>query len=115
MTIDEASKCYNIPKDILKEYESWGLCNEVKKVMGNWKYDDQDIERLGLIMTLHDIGFSNKEIEIYMKMEIDENRTSEERMTMLNKMRNHKLDEIHFQEKQLERLDYLRYKIKKMK
>lgn len=115
MTIDEASKCYNIPKDILKEYESWGLCNEVKKVMGNWKYDDQDIERLGLIMTLHDIGFSNKEIEIYMKMEMDVNRTSEERMTMLNKMRNHKLDEIHFQEKQLERLDYLRYKIKKMK
>lgn len=115
MTIDEASKCYNIPKDILEEYESWGLCNEVKKFMGNWQYDDQDIERLGLILALHDIGFSNKEIEIYMKLEMDENSTSEERMTMLNRMRTHKLDEIHFQEKQLERLDYLRYKIKKIK
>ena len=115
MTIDEASKCYNIPKEILMEYESWGLCNEVKKVMGNWQYDEQDIERLGLIMTLHDIGFSNKEIESYMKMEMDDNRTREERITMLNKMRNHKLDVIHFQEKQLERLDYLRYKINKMK
>ena len=34
MTIDEASRRYNIPLGILKEYESWGLCGEVKKVMG---------------------------------------------------------------------------------
>lgn len=115
MTIDEASNCYNIPIEILKEYESWGLCCEVKKVMGNWQYDDQDIERLGMIMTLHDIGFSNAEIESYMRMEMDESKTREERMIILNKMRNQKLDEIHFQEKQLERLDYLRYKINKMK
>lgn len=31
MTINEASKKYNIPIKILKEYESWGLCGEVKK------------------------------------------------------------------------------------
>lgn len=33
MTIEEASKKYNIPIHILKEYEIWGLCQEVKKVM----------------------------------------------------------------------------------
>ena len=43
MTIDEASTRYNIPLDILREYESWGLCGAVKKVMGAWQYDDQDI------------------------------------------------------------------------
>lgn len=31
MTIDEASQKYNIPIKILKEYENWGLCQEVKK------------------------------------------------------------------------------------
>ena len=31
MTIDEASAHYNIPLDILREYESWGLCDAVKK------------------------------------------------------------------------------------
>lgn len=46
MTIDEASRRYNIPVKILREYESWGLCGEVKKVMGSWRYDDSDIERL---------------------------------------------------------------------
>lgn len=30
ITIEEASK-NNIPIHILKEYESWGLCQEVKK------------------------------------------------------------------------------------
>ena len=36
MTIEEASKKYNIPIHILKEYESWRLCQEVRKVMGSW-------------------------------------------------------------------------------
>lgn len=34
MTINEASERYHIPVEVLKEYESWGLCDEVKKVMG---------------------------------------------------------------------------------
>ena len=65
MTINEASNRYHIPIKILKEYESWGLCSEVKKVMGTWNYDDSDIERLSTIMTLHDIGFSNDEVREY--------------------------------------------------
>ena len=48
MTIEEASKKYNIPIKILKEYESWGLFQEVKKVMGSWQYDETDLERLSL-------------------------------------------------------------------
>lgn len=42
MTKQEASEKYNIPISILDEYESWGLCQEVKKVMGAWQYDDTD-------------------------------------------------------------------------
>ena len=57
MTINEASERYKIPVKILREYESWGLCGEVKKVMGSWHYDENDLERLSTIMTLHDIGF----------------------------------------------------------
>lgn len=35
MTKQEASEKYNILISILDEYESWGLCQEVKKVMGH--------------------------------------------------------------------------------
>ena len=67
MTIQEASERYMIPIKILKEYESWGLCGAVKKVMGAWQYDDTDLERLSIIMTLHDIGFTTEEVASYVK------------------------------------------------
>lgn len=109
MTIDEASKKYNIPIAILKEYESWGLCGVVKTVMGDWQYDDEDIERLSTIMTLHDIGFTNDEVEQYMRLLLAGSDTKEKRLQMLMTLRNQALDEIHFKQKQLDRLDYLRY------
>lgn len=111
MTIYEASEIYHIPINILKEYESLGLCSEVKKVMGSWHYDESDIERLSMIMTLHDVGFTNEEVHQYMSLWVQGEATREERKKMLVQKRNGTLDEIHFKEKQLERLDYLRYEI----
>lgn len=113
MTIDEASERYNIPIKILKEYESWGLCTEVKKVMGSWNYDDSDLERLSTIMTLHDIGFTNEEIEKYMHLLMQGKDGEKERIRMLNVKRTGILDEVHFKEKQISRLDYLKYEISK--
>lgn len=113
MTLQEASEKYNIPIKILQDYESWGLCGEVKKVMGLWRYDDSVIEWLSTIMTLHDIGFTNEEIEKYMRLLLKGKSTEQERMEMLNAKRDSTLDEIHFKEKQLDRLDYLRFEIKK--
>ena len=113
MTVQEASERYNIPIKILNEYESWGLCDAVRKVMGAWQYDEEDIKRLSMIMTLHDIGFEKEEVETYMKLLLAGESTQQERMRMLNEKRNGTLDEIHFKEKQLGRRDYLRYEMKK--
>lgn len=110
MTISEASERYKIPIEVLKEYESWGLCDEVRRVMGVWQYDDRDIQRLSMIMTLHDIGFDNSEVEAYMRLLLEGNSSEEERLDMLNKKRGVTLDELHFKQKQLERVDYLRDK-----
>lgn len=112
MTIDEASRQYKIPIEILREYENWGLCGAVKNVMGAWQYDDSDLEKLSLIMTLHDIGFDTEEIEIYMRLLLEHENSGTERLRMLEEKRNKALDEIHFREKQLDRMDYLRYKIR---
>ena len=117
MTMEEVSARYLIPKEVLKEYESWGGCNAVKKVMGDWQYDDTDLERLSMIMTLHDIGFDKTEIETYMTLMIQGNQdlADKKRLSMLNRRRDSLLDEIHFREKKLEYLDYLRYEIGRMK
>lgn len=111
--MEEASAQYHIPVRILKEYESWGLCGAVKKVMGNWQYDDTDIERLSTIMTLHDIGFTSGEVETYMRLLLEQGGTDRTRLRMLDAKRQATLDDIHFREKQLERLDYLRHALRK--
>lgn len=113
MTINEASQKYNIPIKILQEYERWGLCGEVKKVMGSWRYDDSDIERLSTIMTLRDVGFTNDEVVKYMKLLMQGEVTENERLKMLNDKRDGTLNEIHFKEQQLDRLDYLRFVLRR--
>ena len=100
---------------ILREYESWGLCGAVKKVMGDWQYDDADLERLSTIMTLHDIGFSVEKVEAYMRLLLEGEYTAAQRLSMLEKKRSAALEEIHFKERQLQRLDYLRHEIRKIR
>lgn len=115
MTQQEASEHYNIPVSILQEYESWGLCGVVKKVMGVWQYDDEDLERLSTIMTLHDIGFTTEEVETYMRLLLEQPDSDKKRLRMMEEKRNETLDKIHFHERQLQRLDYLRHEIQKNK
>lgn len=113
MTIDEASERYQIPIEVLEEYESWGLCGAVRKVMGAWQYDEEDLKRLSLIMTLHDVGFEPEEVEEYMRLALEGDKSRDERLRLLDKRRGAALDEIHLKERKLERLDYLRYMMQK--
>ena len=115
MTKEEASRRYRIPAHILDEYERWGLCGVVKKVMGAWQYDDEDLERLSTIMTLHDIGFTAGEVETYMRLLLEHPDSDRQRLRMMEEKRKETLDEIHFHERQLQRLDYLRHEIQKEK
>lgn len=63
--------------------------------------------------TLRDIGFTQNEIETYARFAQEGGRTAAQRMLMLNRKRQGTLDEIHFREKQLDRLDYLRHELRK--
>lgn len=82
-------------------------------MMGAWQYDEEDLERLSLIMTLHDIGFTTEEVETYMRLTLEQADNERERLRMLNRKRDSALDELHFRECQLQRLDYLRHEIQK--
>ena len=113
MTQQEASEHYNIPVSILQDYESWGLCGVVKKVMGTWQYDDEDLEQLSTIMTLHDIGFTAEEVETYMRLLLEQPDSDRQRLRMMEEKRKATLDEIHFRARQLQRLDYLRHEIQR--
>lgn len=113
MTIKEASEKYHIPLELLREYERWGLCDTVKKVMGAWQYDDRDLERLSMIMTLHDAGFTGEEVKTYMQLILSGTDTTAKRLQLLKHKRDCILKAIHRRERQLDQLDHLRYKMQK--
>ena len=114
MTIQEASQRYQIPMYILREYERWGLCGAGQKGMGDWQYDDTDLERISTIVTLHDIGFTRSEVETYMRLLLEGAPSNARRLRMLEEKRRAALDEIHFKERQLQRLDCLRHELRKV-
>ena len=103
MTMQEASERYHIPLHILQEYECWGLCHGC--------YEEADIRRLSLILTLYDIGFSAQQVQQYMQLAVFGQETLDTRLRMLNTERIHILDEIHLLQKQLDKVDYLRFQL----
>ena len=111
MTKQEIYEQLKIPQTVLDEYKAWGLCDSVKAVMDDWQYDEKDLERLGMIMTLHDIGFDKDAIKEYMNLFIKGDYTSAKRLRILQQERDKTLDEIHFYTRKLERLDYLRHQM----
>ncbi|MGI6007150.1 MAG: MerR family transcriptional regulator [Ruminococcus sp.] len=113
MTIYEVSERYRIPLNILREYESWKLSGTAQKAVGSHQYNDVDLERLSLIMTLRDVGFATSEIELYMRLLLEQENSEGQRLQILNRKRSLTLEEIHCKEKQLEKLDCLRLHIRK--
>ena len=112
MKRQEVSERYQIPLDILREYESWAPGEATRQGRAGWQYDDTDLERLGTLLTLYEIGFSAQEARTYMCLP-EESRTAARRLQMLKQKRAETLEEIYRKERQLQKLDYLRYEIQK--
>lgn len=113
MTIEEASKQYEIPAYIRKEYEQLDLCGKEQDKTGSWECDECDLEYLSLMVTLHQIGFEGTEVKEYIKLVFQGMGTKAERMKMLNRKRDDAMSKIHFCEEQIDLLDYLRYELQK--
>ena len=60
-------------------------------------------------MMLYGLDFTVEEIKKYMKLSLGKNER--EWLKLLNKKRKGILDEVHLKEKQLSRIDYLRYEM----
>ena len=68
MRIKEVSKRFNVSITALRYYEKVGLFEDVNRVNGIREYEDKDIERLSLILTLKNIGVSNETNFKYIKL-----------------------------------------------
>lgn len=108
MTRQEVSERYQIPTEVLREYESWDLCGSVQQ----GQYSGLDLERLSLILILQEIGFSANEVEAYMRLTLARDGGRTARLRLLEQKRRSTLNEIHCLEKRVAHMDYLRHQIK---
>ena len=104
MTEQELLKKYNIPATLMEKYRKFRKCSA---------FCDEDAENMSMIMTLYDIGFDDNEAEKYIRLYFSDGDTARERLAMLTKKRNKVLSDIHSRQKQLDLIDYIRYKISK--
>lgn len=112
MKIKDVSEQYNISITALRYYEKAGLFNQVKKINGIREYEDEDIERLSLILTLQKVGVHIENILRYIQLIEFGEATKCQRIQILKKERNKLLDEIHQHQKNLDSLDCLIYQLK---
>ena len=59
-----------------------------QKSDGCMEYDDEDLEWLSIILTLHDIGFTTEEAETYMRLLLEQPNSTKKRLRMMEEKRN---------------------------
>ena len=111
MTRYEVSIRYNIPIEVLKEYESWMTGEGKGEAVKGHHYGPEDLEYLSLMVSLHDLGFAREEVLDYLRLLSLEEKGDAGRMKYLEKKRMDVLEEIHAREKKLFRLDCLQRRI----
>lgn len=114
MTLSEAEKRFTLPRSTLEEYITFGF---IRKVAGQAEeiepeYRDEDFERLGLVDTLLEAGFTPKETGRFLNL-TETAGTGEEQIRMLRRQRRNLLDDIHKMQKILDGLDYQIWEIQK--
>lgn len=109
MTRQDMIERFGIPKTILSDYE-----RNVRKAHAE-VYNDADLALLSQMVTLYEIGFTPQQAQAYLCAGTAQDDSNAIRLTLLNQKRRELLNTIHQQEEQLDKLDFLRYEIQKIK
>lgn len=112
MKIKEVSECYNVSISTLRYYEKVGLFEDVRRIHGVREYEDKDIERLSLILTLKKVGLSIDKIAQFIQLDKEGDESKIKRMKILQCERQKVLHDIHVQQSNLESIDCMLYHLK---
>lgn len=109
MTRRDMIERFGIPDTILNDYE-----RNVRKTHTE-VYNDADLALLSQMVTLYEIGFTSQQAQQYLCAAEVQSNSNTMKLTLLNQKRQELLNTIHQQEEQLDKLDFLRYEIQKIK
>lgn len=109
MTKRDVLEQFQIPAGLLEAYE----CLPLQDFTADQGCNRRDMERISLMLTLHEIGFSREEARRYMCLFLSERNTDSQRLEMLDRRRADSLRELRCRETPLDQLDSLRCEIQK--
>ena len=115
-SIKEVCEKTGLSEHTLRYYEKEGLLPGISRSTGgNRRYEDEDLERLELIICLKHTGMSLHEISHFVKLALQGDETLKERCELLNAQRSHILalmDEMqHHLDKVTHKLAFYRQKL----
>ena len=105
MTIDEASKKFNLSANEIQRYIEEGYIEKSGE-----EFSDSDFEHIGLIGILLKTGMSRQDVCRYLEL-LKVQGTENERIRLLRTYRAELLDEIHKKQQSLDHIDYIVYEI----
>ncbi len=103
MTLEEACKKFDVPRDVILGYIDSGYIRKNDNQSGN-DYQDEDLERMGIIALLLEAGCDPEQIRQYLRLNEKESMRNRQ-VTILRKKRRELLDEIHKKQRVLDNLD----------
>ena len=105
MTIEQASKRFNMSADEIERYLEEGYIDK----SGN-ELDESDFENIGLVSMLLKTGMARQDVCRYLEL-LKLQGTENERIRLLRTYRAELLDEIHKKQQSLDHIDYIIYEI----
>lgn len=104
MTKEEICEKYNIPSKLYDKYEfvSREACCE-----------ESALDVISMLMTLYEIGFDEEEADSFAVLYFSNGDSVSQQLDMLTKKREEILSKLHERQKQLDNIDFLRYKLQK--
>jgi DNA-binding transcriptional MerR regulator len=107
MTIEQASKRFNMSVDEIRKYLVEGYVEK-----NGEELEEYDFENVGLVSMLLKTGMAKQDVCRYLEL-LKLQGTENERIRLLRGYRAELLDEIHKKQQSLDHIDYIIYEINK--
>ena len=106
-SIKQVSEKTSLPPHVLRYYENEGLLPSVKRSRnGVRRYDESDLEWLGLVCCLKNTGMSIKQIKNFVELSMRGSGTLKERVALLREHKKFVEEQMAETQRQLEKVSW---------
>lgn len=112
MKLEELCKQYGIPIELVYQFISVGILDDLKAEMKDDIYGSEAVKRLDSCICLHSLGLDVKTIKNYILLELSDKDTRSARIKILQNHRDENLKNVHKTKKVMDCIDCVLQELK---